>query len=1094
MKKILLIILCALMSITFSLNRNIVNAQNDSPSVTSETVSFPDIVIYTAMQAGENWTDYKLVDFGVKHGNVTLGNISKFTTYNKEDGWQGSLGVSGDNAYTQESWKLFTQANDGFIFEFIAKYPVKISIVKEKTGGDWVDATNLNIYKKNDSGLSVIKNVALTESTPASDYGVEVELAKGETLYWEFVFEWTAHRNMINLPKATFTYNEEASSEPEVTPSVPTVSNEAVSFPDMVVYTAMQKGENWTDYKLVDFGVKHGNVTLGNISKFTTYNKEDGWQGSLGASGDNAYTQESWKLFTQANDGFIFEFIAKYPVKISIVKEKTGGDWVDATNLNIYKKSDSGLSVIKNVALTESTPASDYGVEVELAKGETLYWEFIFEWTAHRNMINLPKATFTYIEPHICDFGGNLFFNENYHWYECSCGKTSEKLAHKGGVATETEQAKCEVCGTSYGDLINHTHTYDESFSYDDEYHWHQANCEHNELKIDTEKHNLTWETIKEATMISSGEELGSCICGYEEKRIIEAVLEFPDYSSLNEIGLNDLAVSVAINNGAPAILDSMEINLLQGNVFANVKGFTNYYIDGGTDDLRVIISDSNEFDGKSAAAFSTWRIKTTSNSSAIFEIKATKDIKLTISHDAFNGGWIDEHGQYFAMYLKVDGKVYTRWSKDIVTEVADANLYGGTVMLKAGDICYYVFGSSIADERNVNIVPTFTADEIQYDEDERNSQMILANETVNMWDALTATINNNYNDASYNLIDFGFYYGSIKNLVLFDYHIGDGSGTADDALWDNVSCNTGFLRWQMQCSAEKNAIMKITAKENVKVTINHSAIWFDAWSTFTSVRYYAQDIEGTKVLLKDIPVSSGTTDDYFSISVNLEKGQVLFIDYYTTNDDWGSLNFAPVVTASTLDFNELDMVDFSAIKALDSLKEQKIKELNDLYDTLDEYDYSISNWGKLENYITDAILIIEEAQTADTINNIVSETIANVDAVKTLVEEKEILDAYKKVKIDELNSIVAGLDQKNYSPENWELITNKVTEITQKINKAITKTSVDTMLANAKTFINNVAVTKQSNGCRGSLIPTTFFTMCLLCLVLVLRKKKIIY
>lgn len=41
----------------------------------------------------------------------------------------------------------------------------------------------------------------------------------------------------------------------------------------------------------------------------------------------------------------------------------------------------------------------------------------------------------------------------NGHWYECACGAASEKVAHTGGTATHTEQAKCEVCGEKYGDL-----------------------------------------------------------------------------------------------------------------------------------------------------------------------------------------------------------------------------------------------------------------------------------------------------------------------------------------------------------------------------------------------------------------------------------------------------------------------------------------------------------------------------------------------------------------------------------------------------------------------------------------------------------------
>ena len=37
------------------------------------------------------------------------------------------------------------------------------------------------------------------------------------------------------------------------------------------------------------------------------------------------------------------------------------------------------------------------------------------------------------------------------HWKVCDCGDQTTLEVHKGGVATETEKAICEVCGTSYG-------------------------------------------------------------------------------------------------------------------------------------------------------------------------------------------------------------------------------------------------------------------------------------------------------------------------------------------------------------------------------------------------------------------------------------------------------------------------------------------------------------------------------------------------------------------------------------------------------------------------------------------------------------------
>ena len=47
--------------------------------------------------------------------------------------------------------------------------------------------------------------------------------------------------------------------------------------------------------------------------------------------------------------------------------------------------------------------------------------------------------------------------DETNHWHECvneGCDSTDSKVAHFGGTATETEQAKCEACNTSYGTKV----------------------------------------------------------------------------------------------------------------------------------------------------------------------------------------------------------------------------------------------------------------------------------------------------------------------------------------------------------------------------------------------------------------------------------------------------------------------------------------------------------------------------------------------------------------------------------------------------------------------------------------------------------------
>lgn len=54
------------------------------------------------------------------------------------------------------------------------------------------------------------------------------------------------------------------------------------------------------------------------------------------------------------------------------------------------------------------------------------------------------------------NYGGKYESDGTYHWKKCQnkgCDATTEKEAHKGGEATTTKRAVCEVCGAEYGDL-----------------------------------------------------------------------------------------------------------------------------------------------------------------------------------------------------------------------------------------------------------------------------------------------------------------------------------------------------------------------------------------------------------------------------------------------------------------------------------------------------------------------------------------------------------------------------------------------------------------------------------------------------------------
>lgn len=64
--------------------------------------------------------------------------------------------------------------------------------------------------------------------------------------------------------------------------------------------------------------------------------------------------------------------------------------------------------------------------------------------------------------------------DENNHWNECVCGDKADVEAHRGGSASCTEKAECEVCGTEYGGTGAHVYN---TLKYDADSHWYECDC-----------------------------------------------------------------------------------------------------------------------------------------------------------------------------------------------------------------------------------------------------------------------------------------------------------------------------------------------------------------------------------------------------------------------------------------------------------------------------------------------------------------------------------------------------------------------------------------------------------------------------------------
>ena len=108
--------------------------------------------------------------------------------------------------------------------------------------------------------------------------------------------------------------------------------------------------------------------------------------------------------------------------------------------------------------------AGEYNITIGTLSASSNY---VIEFTAAKLQINAHEHEAT----------GDWKHDDTHHWKECSCGAPVEKVEHSGGVATETEKAKCEVCGASYGELAEHKHEATGDWKHDDTHHWKECGC-----------------------------------------------------------------------------------------------------------------------------------------------------------------------------------------------------------------------------------------------------------------------------------------------------------------------------------------------------------------------------------------------------------------------------------------------------------------------------------------------------------------------------------------------------------------------------------------------------------------------------------------
>ena len=119
--------------------------------------------------------------------------------------------------------------------------------------------------------------------------------------------------------------------------------------------------------------------------------------------------------------------------------------------------------------------------------------------------------------------------NDTNHWHVCAtCGETFDNEAHRGGHATCSERATCDVCGLKYGSTTDH----DYQWQHDDTEHWKACKDCGTIDKSTRANHTFGgWVTEKDSTCTETGTQKHTCTaCDYSETGVIDKKAHTPEH------------------------------------------------------------------------------------------------------------------------------------------------------------------------------------------------------------------------------------------------------------------------------------------------------------------------------------------------------------------------------------------------------------------------------------------------------------------------------------------------------------------------------------------------------------------------------------
>ena len=268
----------------------------------------------------------------------------------------------------------------------------------------------------------------------------------------------------------------------------------------------------------------------------------------------------------------------------------------------------------------------------------------------------------------------------------------------------------------------------------------------------------------------------------------------------------------------------------------------------------------------------------------------------------------------------------------------------------------------------------------------------------------------------------------TIQEFLSVSYYTSAGFSNVEDAI---VNGELGKL--YLLTKAEADAIKKI----NINVLKCHQA-------TGSSDNYWWLNEPGTNPSTK--MTIDGDTGNVWDLGemVSVPQGvrPALQLDLEAVNYDSANREF----------------VYAPEKKALLVAKRSACDELDTLLASKNEDDYEADDWAALNKAITDGKAAIDASTTTDEVDTAKKAAVDAVEAIGT--REAKALNAAKQAAKDELDALLAKMNQADYSAEDWAALTKAIEDAKAAIDAAA---SVDEITTARNTAVASVTAIDES-------------------------------